>query len=219
MPRTIFRVGSFDEKEFLYLRRAAEDELAIARRLQNALLHHAEFYLEDLFQVLSLQHLEDNHLVDAIHELGRELATCGFVRGAGDLVVDARIDLRDRTRRKAHVAVDQFVHLGRAEVGRHHDDALRKIDTAIVAESQRRFVEDAEQKLPQGVTRLLDLVEQENGKPKLVSVKLVQRFLSEQRMSLTVSQVPRRRTDQLCDLMRVLELGAIDLDAGTSLAK
>src|SRR5438067_6181506 len=38
-------------------------------------------------------------------------------------------------------------------------------------------------------------------------------------MGLAMSQVSGRRADQLCDLMRVLELCAVDLDAGASLAK
>src|SRR4051812_16927638 len=38
-------------------------------------------------------------------------------------------------------------------------------------------------------------------------------------MGLAMSQVSRRRADQLCDLMRVLKLCAVDLDAGASLAK
>jgi hypothetical protein len=38
-------------------------------------------------------------------------------------------------------------------------------------------------------------------------------------MSLAVSEVSRRRADQFCDLVGVLELGAIDLDAGAGVAK
>ncbi len=38
-------------------------------------------------------------------------------------------------------------------------------------------------------------------------------------MRLAVSQVSRRRTDQLGNLVRVLKLGAIDLDAGAGIAE
>src|SRR5580658_5860886 len=38
-------------------------------------------------------------------------------------------------------------------------------------------------------------------------------------MSLAVSQIPRRRTDQLSNLMRVLKLRAVDLDAGMRIAE
>src|ERR1700733_15767849 len=38
-------------------------------------------------------------------------------------------------------------------------------------------------------------------------------------MSLAMSQIPRRRADQLRNLVRVLELRAIDLDAGVRIAE
>ena len=48
---------------------------------------------------------------------------------------------------------------------------------------------------------------------------LVQRFLSQERVGLAMSEVARRRTDQFGDLVRVLKLGAIDLDAGPRIAE
>src|SRR5689334_24588408 len=38
-------------------------------------------------------------------------------------------------------------------------------------------------------------------------------------MGLAVTEVARGRTDELCDFVRVLELGAIDLDGGTGIAE
>ena len=38
-------------------------------------------------------------------------------------------------------------------------------------------------------------------------------------MSLAMPEVSRRRTDQLCDLVGVLELGAVNLDAGVRIAE
>src|SRR5262245_20932037 len=38
-------------------------------------------------------------------------------------------------------------------------------------------------------------------------------------MCLAMTEVSRRRTDQLGDLVRVLELGAVNLDAGARIAK
>src|SRR5437868_4292990 len=43
---------------------------------------------------------------------------------------------------------------------------------------------------------------------------LVERFLRQQRMGFAVAQITGRRTDQLSDLVAVLEFGAVDLDAG-----
>src|SRR5437868_1992752 len=48
---------------------------------------------------------------------------------------------------------------------------------------------------------------------------LIEGFLSEQRVGLAVSQVSRGRADQFSNLMRVLKLGAIHLDAGAGVAK
>ena len=48
---------------------------------------------------------------------------------------------------------------------------------------------------------------------------LVQGFLREQWVSLAVTQVARRRPDEFRDLVRVLKLGTVDLDAGASVAE
>src|SRR6266478_9488882 len=48
---------------------------------------------------------------------------------------------------------------------------------------------------------------------------LVQRFLRQQRMRLPMAQVPRRRADQLLNLVRVLKFGAVNLDTSAGVAK
>src|SRR5271166_355933 len=48
---------------------------------------------------------------------------------------------------------------------------------------------------------------------------LAQRLLCQQRMGLAMTQIAGRRADQLCDLMRMLELSAVNLDAGACVAK
>jgi hypothetical protein len=48
---------------------------------------------------------------------------------------------------------------------------------------------------------LFDLVEQQQRELQLVGVPLAQRFLRQQRMRFAVSQVARRRADQLGDLV------------------
>ena len=74
-------------------------------------------------------------------------------------------------------------------------------------------------KLPERVGGLFDFVEQKNREFELVGVPLVQRFLRQQGMRLAVTEVARRRTDQFGDFMGVLELGAVDLDAGAGIAE
>ena len=218
MPRSVLRIGAFGEKEVLYLRRAVEDELMRARGHQHSLLDHPQFDFEDLLEVLGTQRLEDDDLVDAVHELGRELAARRVHGRASNFFVERVVDLH-RSRRKAQTAIDQTVHLGGAEVGGHDDDAAGKIDAAVVAERQCSLVQNSEQQLPQGVGSLLDFVEEQDRELQFFRVPLVERFLRQQRMRLTVAEVSRRRADELGNLVRVLELGAIDLDAGARIAK
>ena len=103
-------------------------------------------------------------------------------------------------------------HLGRAQIAGHEDHGAREIDLAVVAQRQRRLVQNAEQQVPQRVARLLDFVEQHEAELHLLGVILVQHFLAQQRMRLAMPQVSGRRADQLRDLVAVLELGAVDLD-------
>ena len=52
-----------------------------------------------------------------------------------------------------------------------------------------------------------------------LSVPLVKSFLRQQRMRLAMAQVARRRTNQFGDFVRVLEFGAVDLDAGAGVSE
>ena len=54
---------------------------------------------------------------------------------------------------------------------------------------------------------------------QLLGMACRQSFLSDQRMSLPVSQIPRRRTNQLRNLMRMLEFRAIHLDHRARISK
>ncbi len=54
---------------------------------------------------------------------------------------------------------------------------------------------------------------------QLLGMPLVQRLLRKQRMGFAVSEVSGGRADQLGDFVRVLELGAIDLDQGARIAE
>ena len=165
-----------------------------------------------------LQRAEDDDLVDAVHELGRELAPRGIHRSAIDLLIELRIN-RVRFRSEPHRAVDKFVHLAGAEVRRHNDQALREVYTAVIAKRERCLVEDAEQQLPQRVAGFFDLVKQQDRELQLLRVPLVERFLREQRMGLAMSKISGRRADQFCDLVRMLEFSAVDFDERLGVAE
>src|SRR5262249_5398847 len=78
---------------------------------------------------------------------------------------------------------------------------------------------NSEQQLPQRIRGLFNLVKQKYRKPQLLRVPLAERLLRQQRMSLAMPQISRRRANQLGDLMRVLKLRTVDLDAGARIAK
>src|SRR5580692_4479184 len=116
---------------------------------------------------------------------------------------------------ETHTAVDEVAHLAGPQVRGQNNDALREIDTPIVAEGQGCLVQNAQQQLPERIGGFLDFVEQQDRQLELLRVPLVERFLGKERMSLAVAQVSWRRTDQLGDLMGVLEFRAINLVAGS----
>src|SRR5581483_10213220 len=82
----------------------------------------------------------------------------------------------------------------------------------VVAQLQRCLVQNTQQKVPQSVTRLFDLVEKNEAQLYRVGMVLINDFLTEERMGLAMAQISGRRTNQLRDLVTVLELGAVDLD-------
>src|SRR5262249_10267032 len=83
---------------------------------------------------------------------------------------------------------------------------------AVVAQRQGGLVEDAQQKLPERVRGLFDLVEEYEGQLLRRGLEAVDVLLREQRLGLAVPQIARRRADQLRDFMRMLKLGAVDFD-------
>src|ERR1700688_3223622 len=135
-----------------------------------------------------------------------------------NLVIERLIDL-NRLRRESKAAVHQRRHLPRTQVRSHDDDALRQIHPPVIAQRQRRLIQNPQQELPQRIRRLLDFVKQQNRELQLLRIPLVQRFLREQRMRLPVPQISRRRSNQLRNLMRMLELRAINLDASPRVAE
>ena len=113
---------------------------------------------------------------------------------------------------EAQAGAQDGVHLGRSQVAGQEDQRLREVHAVVVAGGQRGLVQNAEQQVPERVAGLLNLVEQHEAQLHLVGVILVERFLAEHGVGFAVSQVSGRGTDQLGDLVAVLELGAIDLN-------
>src|SRR5579875_4028755 len=81
-----------------------------------------------------------------------------------------------------------------------------------MAERQSRFVENAEQQIPERIARLLDFVEEDEAQLHRVGGVLIDKFMAEQRMRFAMAEISRRRADQLGDFVAVLKLGTVDLD-------
>src|SRR5437763_12555346 len=168
-----------------------------------------------------LQRAEDHNLVNAVHELGAKLPARGLDRRAVNLLVNLRVVriLALLHGREAYAARDEFRHLASAEVRGHHEHRLREVNASVVAQGERRLVEYAQEELPEGVAGLLDLVEEDERELALFGVVAVEILLREHRGGLAVAEVARRRADEFGYLVRVLELGAVNLDDGVRVAE
>ena len=217
MTCAITLIGAFLEKKLAARAGDAEEELSTGG-FQNALLHHGEFDIEHLLELRAMERMEDHNLVQAIHEFRGKFAARGFDGGAFDLFVEIGFGLV--------IGFDEAVAAGHeisdfhpAEVGGHENDGLGKIDAAIVAEGERGFVQDAEEKLPESIAGLFDLVEEQEGEFELIGMRCREGFLGNQRMSFAMAEVARRRTDELGNFVGVLKFGAIDLDDQTGITE
>ena len=131
----------------------------------------------------------------------------------------AHAHLRLHFGRKSHSARHQLGDFAAAQIRRHENHRLRQIHAAVVAQRQRRLVQNSQQQLPQRVGRFLDFVKQQETDLQLLGVILRERFLRDQRMRLAVPQISRRRADQLRNFVRVLKFRAIHLDHRARIAK
>ncbi len=112
--------------------------------------------VDDVGDVLGRQLVEDDDLVDAVQELGAEVALQLLV----DLVLhplvgDRLVGLDETDRRLAQV--------GRAEVRRHDDHGVLEVDRATLRVGEPPVLEDLQQRVEHVGVRLLDLVEEHHG--------------------------------------------------------
>src|SRR5258708_25217059 len=158
-----------------------------------------------------MQGMENDELVEAIHEFRREFAASGFDSRALDLFVKSGGGLVVGLNESV-AAAHEFGDFASAEVGGEEDDGLGEVHAAIVAEGQGGLVQHAEEQLPESVAGFFNFVEKQEGELELFGVRSGKRFLGDQRMSFAVAEIARGRTDQFGDFVGVLEFGAVDLD-------
>ena len=156
--------------------------------------------------------LEDDHVVNSIHEFRRELSPRRFLRRVAQSFIELCVNI-EKPMSKSKPSAGNIIHFRRAQVGGHENQAPGKVNAPVISKRERRFVKNAQQKLPQRIGSFFDLVEEQQGQLKFWRVPLIQCLLRECRMGLAMTEVAGRRTDELGDLVAVLKLGAVDLKA------
>src|SRR5258708_31899628 len=165
-----------------------------------------------------MQGMENDELVEAIHEFRREFAASGFDSRALDLFVKSGGGLVVGLNESV-AAAHEFGDFASAEVGGEEDDGLGEVHAAIVAEGQGGLVQHAEEQLPESVAGFFNFIEKQEGELQLFGVRSGQRFLGDQRMSFAVAEIAWGRADKLGNFVRMLELGAVYLDNQARAAK
>src|SRR5262249_43303064 len=78
---------------------------------------------------------------------------------------------------------------------------------------------NAQQQLPESVAGLFYFVKQNEGQLQIVGVASLERLLGDHGVGFTVAEVTGRGTNELRDLVPVLELCAVDFDDGSCIAE
>src|SRR5262245_10873960 len=135
-------VVPFHKQELFGLVTTADNKSS-APGFQNTTLEHIQFKVQDFFNCLMRQRLEYHHFVQPVNKLRGKPATGCLDRDLFQPVVDFQRSWSDWL--ETHLSFRLHTHLTSAEVGSHDNNTLRKIDPAVIAKSQRRFVQNPEQ--------------------------------------------------------------------------
>src|ERR1035441_2668274 len=174
-----------------------ELQLALGHRLADA----QEQQLDDLLDLLLLQLVEDDHVVDAVEELGAE----HFLELAHDpalhvVVCDPGLVVGDGEAER-RVARD----LGGADVRGHDHDRVAEVHSAALGVREPAVLEDLQEDVEDVGVGLLDLVEQQHR------VGLAPDRLG-QLAALVVADVAGGRADEPRDGVLLHVLGHVDPD-------
>ena len=208
MPCAIFEINAFVEQKLLGLVGAFEYKF-LTRTAHNAFLHGIQFDFQNLPQMLIAQAAEDHHLINAVHEFRRKLAPRRFQRRAINLLIYLRIH-DTRFRGKANATRKHLAHFACAKVGGHNHDGARKIYAAVVAQCERRFIQNAEQQLPQRIAGFFNFIKEDERKFDRLTVRTIYVFLGQHRRGFAVAEIAWGRADQLRNFVRMLKLRAIN---------
>ena len=93
MPRSVFGINALREQKLFGLIRALENKSPFRGRLEHPVLYLFQFDLKDLSNLFFAERVKHDHLVQAVHEFGRELFPSGFHPGTGDFFRGFGIEL------------------------------------------------------------------------------------------------------------------------------
>src|SRR2546422_10638734 len=134
VTRSELRVSPFLEQEIPGAPAALEHKIPAHSRGDDPLLHAAQFDIQDFLQIFALQRAEDNYLVHAVHELGRELAPRRVHCRPVDLLVEFLIVVR-RGGGITETASHELAYFLRTQVGGQKNQTVREIYAAVVTQS------------------------------------------------------------------------------------
>src|SRR6266853_1593501 len=96
---------------------------------------------------------------------------------------------------ETQLRTDEGTHLSSTDIACHENQRLRKVHFAVIAQGQRAFVQDPEEQIPEGVTRLLDFIEQNEAQLQRIRMILIENLLGQHRMCFAMTEISRRRSN------------------------
>src|ERR1700730_3301760 len=125
MPGAVPGVSAFSQQELLCRIGGCKSEGALCRDIKYALLYAFQFDVQNLPKLLDAKRTKGDNLVEAIHELRRELAACSFQPGATCFATSFLIEQTGTHLLGLHASAEsdlrsqQSRHFSRAEITRH----------------------------------------------------------------------------------------------------
>ena len=118
MTCAVLQVRTFAEQELLGVRRTSENELFVGLRRHDPVLDVVQFDIQDLAEMVLAKRLENDNLINTIHEFRRKLLFRHIRRGVIQLPIDflkIRLVLPDAGG-ESDSAAQHFAHFNRAKI-------------------------------------------------------------------------------------------------------
>ena len=193
---TVVRVVALLDEEFLGLLVELQVDVLYSKTPHDGV----DFEIDDLDEILAVEHVENDLLVETVEELGLE----GLLRLVEDLVPHRGVILVATTHR-AETEGDLTLDNVGTHVGGEDDDGVTEIDLAAERVGDHALFQDLEEQVHDIRVGLLDFVEEHDG------VGTAAHRLREL-AALFIPDVAGRRTDEAAAREFLHVLGHVDLD-------